>query len=194
MAALLVLAGACHGAPRTAPASSDVQRRMYAALLAELRRDGGTTTVVIDSLLPADGLDADVASGLVGSLGISSADVQALLRAQQGAGGRVSGTMLPDSSWRTVSLHTIDSLRTLARTRPRDTGTDGFWNQWQSAFPGSGGYVILSPAAFSANGAVAIVHVRVACGATCGASEVRVLRRDAAGRWQTARRVPVSIS
>ncbi len=197
IAALLVLTGACHRTLRTtpdAPVTLARPSRMYAALLGELRREGGTASVVIDSLLPTDGLDADVAEGLVASLGITRADVAALLAAQRRGGARVDGAMLPDSTWRTVSVRALDSLRTLARAQPRDPRSDPFWARWNAAFPNSAGYVILSPAAFSTDGTEAIVHVRVACGATCGTSEVRVLRRDPRGQWHTARRVPISIS
>lgn len=197
--ALALLLGGCHRSSVAPALGAGDRDRLYAAVLREIRRAPANQLIVVDTLLPADGLDDDVAFGLVESLSISRADVSALLLAQRRGGARVSAAMLPDAKWSTVSMRAIDSLRAVAlqervAAAPVAQARDAFWRHWNRAFPESGGYVILSPAGLSADGSMALVHVQHACGPLCGDAEVRLLRRDESGQWSTTRRVPISIS
>lgn len=196
--ALVLLTGACHRTYVSAELTEDERARLYAAVLTEIGADPSKPSMVLDTLLPAEGFDDDIASGLVQSLEVRQADVAALLRAQRRDGARVTTAMLPDSRWRTVSLRGIDSVRAVAQQERQAgqavNGGDAFWRHWNASFPGSRGYVIVSPAGVSADGSEALVHVKTACGALCNEAEVRLLRRDAGGVWHTVRRVPVSIS
>jgi hypothetical protein len=104
-----------------------------------------------------------------------------------------------EAAWASVSMAHLDSLRALSRGGSESGGDrsvriDAFWRQWYRAFPGSGGYLVLSPASVRSNDAMAIVHVRIACGPVCGDTELRVLRRDPHGTWRTTSRVRLSES
>ena len=127
-------------------------------------------------------------------------ELRDFLAAQRMPTTRVFRDVLPDARWRLVSSTRLDSLRAAARREittgavQRSIRTDQFWQLWYRAYPSSGGYVVLSPAGVSANGALALVHVRIACGPVCGESELRLLRRDADGEWRTTGRVKLSES
>jgi hypothetical protein len=199
--ALLSVVGGCHRNYVSAQLTEDERGRLYSAVLTELGAEPSKPSMVVDTLLPAEGFDAEIASGLVASLAISRADVAALMRAQQRDGARIGTAMLPDSRWRTVSVRTIDSVRAVALRERQAVPTgqstpagDAFWRHWRASFPASRGYVIVSPAGVSADGGAALVHVRTVCGPVCNEAEVRLLRRDVRGVWHTVRRVPVAIS
>lgn len=196
---LLTLAGCHHGRVRGASLTDTERARLYAAVLVDIGRDSVATPVVLDSLVPTTDIDADVAQGVLVQLPVSRASVDAF-RAAQGRGAPLSAAMLPDSLWRTVSQRTLDSLRTAARAdaasgaMPRSTRNDPFWQHFARTFPAARGYVVLSPAGVSRDGREALVYVHRACGAVCGESELRLMRREQDGTWRTAGRMQVSMS
>lgn len=174
--------------------------RIYAAVLQEVRRDAAARWVVVDSLMPTTDLDAEQHGMVMTDLSIDKSVLDAFLQAQQRPRDRFMLSMLPDSAWSTVSVPALDSLRRVARAEittgavARSARNDAFWQQWYRVYPASGGYVMLSPASVSADGAAAMVHVRIACGPVCGETELRLLRRTAAGSWHTVSRVRLSES
>lgn len=190
----------CHaGPPASALVASD-HARIYAAVLRDVTRDTTARWVVLDTLLPTTDIEADQYDMVRQALSISESDLRAFLTAQRLPTRRVVPAMLPDLHWRLVSVERLDSLRAIARgevangTVTRGARNDHFWRLWYRAFPASGGYVAMSPASISANGAFALVQVRIACGPMCGESELRLLRRDASGMWRTTDRVRLSES
>ena len=168
-------------------------------MLRDLRRDSASAPLVLDSLVPTTDIDAEVAEGVMVQLPVNRRSVDAF-RAAQGTGAALSATMLPDSLWRTVSQRTLDSLRGAARadlangTIPRTARNDAFWQHFRRTFPRSTGYVVLSPAGLSVDGREALVYVHTSCGAVCGESEMRLMRRDGDGIWRTKARMLVSMS
>jgi hypothetical protein len=198
---LMATVSGCHPRlPAARPLMSPERERIYAAVLRDMRRDTTTRWLVLDTLLPTTDIEADQYDVVREGLLISERELHGFLAVQRMPTARVVPGMLPDEHWRLVSGARLDSLRTLARREvatgavQRRVRTDQFWQLWYRAYPSSGGYVVLSPASLSANGALALVHVRTACGPVCGESELRVLRRDAGGRWQTTHRVSLSES
>jgi hypothetical protein len=190
--------GACHrGGVRTL---TDTDRaRLYAAVLSDLRRDSVSVAVVLDSLVPTADIDAEVAQGVMAQLSVSQTSVDAF-RAAQRSGAPLHAGALPDSLWRTVSSYTLDSLRRAARSDvergvlPRTPRNDPFWQHFQRTFPRATGYVVLSPAGVSRDGREALVYVHTSCGAVCGESELRLMRRASDGSWRTKSRMLVSMS
>ena len=195
------LVAACARLPQAGRnAASTESVRVYAAVLAEVKLRGAVRPVVIDTLMPVMDLDADRHAMITGELAIAQQALDAFVAAQQRTRGPLGSAMLPDSSWRAVPPATLDSLRAAARSSstngapPARGRNDAFWSRWHERFPGSGGYVMLSPVSFSADGADALVHVWTACGAVCGESHLRKLHREADGRWRTVGRVELSVS
>lgn len=190
----------CHGLPRASRLQAADRARVYAAVLADVRRDSSTTWVVVDSLLPARDIDADLYDKVISELAISRQALDAFLVVQRAPDDQFEAAMLPGAQWSPVSMARLDALRAASRVEAaagvaqRVSRGDGFWNQWRRAFPGASGYVILSPASIARDGRTAVVHVRVACGEVCGESELRLLHRDAAGTWHTTGRVRLSES
>jgi hypothetical protein len=197
---LLIIIAGCHAiTAKQSPVSAD-RSALYAAVLRDVRGDSASHWVVVDSLLPTTDLEADQHAMVLSGLAISRRELDAFLTVQRMPRDRFQPVMIPDARWRMVSMPQLDSLRAAARADavsspgPRTARPDRFWLQWQRAFPASGGYVVLSPASVSADGAMAVVHVRVACGPVCGETELRVMRRDAGGAWHTRGRVRLSES
>lgn len=198
--ALLLTLTAClpwhHAA--TLPASEVA--RVYAAVLSEVRPATATHPVVIDTLMPATDVDAEHEQMVVEQLSVSARWYQRFVAAQTRTHGHVSDRMAPDSVWRVVPPSVLDSLRQAARSGAPVAGgastgrLDAFWSRWNTRFPDSGGYVMLSPITVSEDGTEAMVHVWKACGSVCGLTELRRLRRDANGQWHTVGRVELSIS
>lgn len=198
-ATLLATLAACHRGGARASLTEGDRARLYAAVLVDLRQDSVAMPVVLDSLVPTTDIDADVAQGVLVQLPVSRASVDAF-RAAQLRGESLRAAMLPDSLWRTVSSRTLDSLRSAARAdaasgaMPRSVRNDPFWQHFARTFPRARGYVVLSPAGVSRDGREALVYVHRSCGAVCGESELRLMRREADGTWRTAGRMLVSMS
>jgi hypothetical protein len=192
-----LFAAGCHSSARTASRAS-AREKVYAAVLRDVRRDTAATWVVVDTLLPTHDVDAEQHEKVMTALPITRGMLDAFLAAQRRPADRFGAGMLPGVGWTRVSSSRLDSLRAIARTdaaaAPRPDRGDGFWRQWYLAYPGSGGYVILSPASISTSDGVAVVQVRIACGPVCGETELRVLRRDNEGVWRTTGRVRLSES
>lgn len=192
-----LLVAACHS--RASHASRVLARaKVYAAVLKEVRRDTAATWVIVDTLLPTHDVDAEQHDKVIAGLPIRRGMLDAFLAVQRRPSDRFDTGMLPDARWTRVSMSQLDSLRLMARTdaaaAPRTGRSDVFWRQWYRTFPGSGGYVILSPASISTSDGVAVVQVRIACGPVCGETELRVLQRDERGEWRTTGRVKLSES
>ena len=192
-----LLAAGCHPSARTA-SRANARAKVYAAVLREVRRDTAAIWVVVDTLVPTRDVDAEQHDKVMAALPITRGMLDAFLAAQRRPADRFGAAMLPSEGWTRVSPSQLDSLRSIARsdaaTAPRPDRGDAFWRQWYLAYPGSGGYVILSPASISTSEGVAVVHVRIACGPVCGDTELRVLRRDDEGVWRTTGRVRLSES
>ena len=192
-----LFAAGCHSSARTA-SRANARAKVYAAVLSEVRRDTTAIWVVVDTLLPARDVDAEQHDKVMTALPITRGMLDAFLAMQRRPADRFGAAMLPGEGWTRVSTSQLDSLRAIARSdavaAPRTDRGDGFWRQWYLAYPGSGGYVILSPASISTSEGVAVVQVRIACGPVCGETELRVLRRDDDGVWRTTGRVRLSES
>jgi hypothetical protein len=197
---IVVVSAGCHSNRNSTPLPLDDRARVYAAVLAELRHDSRAEWVVVDTLLPAYEIDSDVRDKIIAELPISRRAIDAFIEAQREPIDRFQSVVLPDAHWTTVSMPRLDSLRAAVRAdiasgaTPRGVRNDAFWQQWQRLFPGSAGYVILSPASIADDGATAVVHVRIACGSVCGETELRSLRRGANGNWRTINRLRLSES
>lgn len=198
--AVLLSATGCRSLPSRSTADLAVRVRVYAAVLAELRSDGTASRVVLDSLVATADLDAELHEKVLTELSITPRALDEFLNVQLHPADRFHAGMLPDARWTVVSTARLDALRAAARAErltgaaPAGARVDAFWQQWYRAYPASGGYVVLSPASLSADGAAALVHVRIACGPVCGDAELRLLRRDAAGAWHTRGRVRLTES
>lgn len=190
----------CHGLGHASPLQAADRARVYAAVLDDVRRDSSTTWVVVDSLLPARDIDAELHEKVISELAISRRALDAFLAVQRAPVDHFQRAMLPGAEWAPVSLERLDALRAASRVEAAASAAEhtsrggGFWTQWRRAFPRASGYVILSPASIARDGRTAMVHVRVACGEVCGESELRLLHRDAAGTWHTTGRVRLSES
>lgn len=198
--ALLTLGGTgCHRS-RPASLSPDDRARLYASVLQELRADTAMRWVVIDSLLPTTDIDADLHEKVTTELRISSAVLDGFLAAQRTPSDQFRPAMLPGGRFMPLHMAQLDSMRRKVREdiasgrAERGANNDLFWRRWSGAFPGAGGYVILSPALITADGREAMVHVRVVCGPVCAEAELRHLRRDAGGAWRTMAKVRLSES
>lgn len=200
LGALLAFASGCHAVRSEGTLAASERARLYAAVLREVRPDSAARLIVVDSLLPTTDIEADQHQLVLGGLSITRPMLEDFLRVQRAPGDRFQGLMLPDAGWSLVSVAHLDSLRAAARSvavrdsAGRGVRRDAFWQQWYRTYPSSGGYVVLSPASISRDGSMAMVHVRVACGPVCGASELRLMRRDPAGTWRTQGRVTLSES
>jgi hypothetical protein len=174
--------------------------RIYATVLEELQRESRADWVLVDSLLPTDEIDADVKEKAIRELPVSRRSVDAFIEIQGSSVDRFQSIALPSGRWMTVSVQQLDSLRAAVRTAvaagvtPRGIGNDAFWQRWQQRFPGTAGYVILSPASIDNDGLTALVHVRTTCGSICGETVLRRLRRDGGGAWRTTGRLRLSES
>ncbi len=198
----VVMLGAtgCRSLPSKSTADVSARRRVYAAVLTELRSDTAASRVVLDTLIATTDIDTDLHDKVLSGLSITPRALDDFLHLQRHPVDRFDAAMLPDARWAVVSTSRLDSLRAAARAE-RSAGTsaararvDAFWQQWYRAYPASGGYVVLSPASISTSDGVAVVQVRIACGPVCGETELRLLRRDAAGVWRTHGRVRLSES
>ncbi len=191
---------ACHPHSGSASLPAADRDRLYAAVLRDVSRDSAVAWVVVDSLRPANDIEAELQDKVMAELPISREALDAFLAAQRMPVAQVHAAMLPDARWALVSNARLEALREAARAEAADGvgrtagQAGGFWTQWQRAFPGSGGYVVLSPASIWRDGATAVVLLRTACGAVCGETELRLLRRAANGEWRTTGRVRLSES
>jgi hypothetical protein len=196
---LFALVAACHRA-RPSLISPEVRIKVYASVLADLRPDTSVRWLVIDSLLPATDIDADLHQKVMTELRISSATLNGFLDAQRAPVDQFHAAMLPGDRFTSMRAAQLDSMRRQVRTDiasgadVRGVNNDLFWRRWSGAFPGTAGYVILSPAMISRDGREAMVHVRVVCGAVCGEAQLRHLQRDGGGAWRTTGTVTLSES
>ncbi len=180
--------------------SPDDRARLYASVLQQFRADTAVRWMVIDSLLPTTDIGADLHGKVTTELRISSRALNGFLEAQRAPADHFHAAMLPGVRFVPLRIAQLDSMQRTVRediasgAASRGPGNDLFWRRWAGVFPGSGGYVILSPAMISANGREAMVHVRIVCGPVCGEAELRHLRRDAAGAWRTTAKVTLSES
>jgi hypothetical protein len=190
---------ACHRA-RPATISPEVRAKVYASVLADLRPDASGRWLVIDSLLPATDIDADLHEKVITALRISSATLNGFLDVQRAPVDHFHAAMLPGDRFTPLRAAQLDSMRRQVRAdiasgvEARGVNNDLFWRRWSGTFPGTAGYVILSPAMISADGREAMVHVRVVCGAVCGEAQLRHLQRDTGGAWRTTGTVTLSES
>jgi hypothetical protein len=197
---IMAVATGCRHGSSTTGLVRPTDASIHTAVLRDVSPDSATRWVVLDTLLPTIDLEADQYDSVREHLSISERELRDFIAAQQHATRRIVAGMLPDARWRVVSATYLDSLRAAARhdvtngTAARGVRNDQFWQLWFRTFPGSGGYVVLSPASVSRDGGLALVHVRIACGPVCGESELRVLRRSASGDWRTTARVRLSES
>lgn len=197
---IITMSAGCHSGRTYAAITLNDRAQMYAAVLQELQHESRADWVVIDSLLPAEDIDGDVKEKAVRELPISRRALDAFLAAQRSPVDRFQSIALPSEHWMTLSVQRLDSLRAAVRagitagTTSRGVRNDAFWQQWQRRFPGSAGYVILSPASIAADGVTAMVHVRTACGSICGETQLRRLHRDEGGAWRTTSRLTLSES
>jgi hypothetical protein len=197
---IALMLGGCHGHNGTTTLAIPAHAAVYAAALRDVRGDTAASWLVIDSAFPARDLDAELQEKVLAELPITRRVLDAFLRTQRKSIAQFDAAILPDSRVQFVSASQLDTLRITARAagdaarNGNVPGRDGFWMQWSRAFPRAGGYIMLSPASLSADGASALIHVRVACGPTCGTTEMRLLQRDAAGMWRTTARVSLSES
>ena len=171
--------------------------RVYAVVLQELERESRADWIVVDSLLPTDEIDVEVKEKAIRELPVSRRSIDAFLDVQSASVDRFQSIALPSARWMTVSVERLDSLRAAVRAEiavvtPRSIGNDAFWQVWQRRFPGSAGYVTLSPASISDDGVTALVQVRTACGSVCGETVLRRLRRDNGGTWHTTGKLTLS--
>jgi hypothetical protein len=194
----LVLLTGCRGVHLPHTLTTAERTELYAAVLREVRPTAAARPVVVDTLLPTRELDAEQYEKVATELSTNRATLDAFLSVQRRQGDQFTRDMVPSTEWTAVAPRTLDSLRAAARADAvagdRSVRTDGFWQKWQTRFPRSGGYITLSPASVSRDGLEALIYVRIACGATCGESELRLLRRDANGAWHTHKRVTLSVS
>ncbi len=179
---------------------------IYASVLSELARDSLARPVVLDALVPSTELDAEQHDKVLTGLAIDRSLLHAFLQAQRAASARVDPLALPDARWVAVSARHLDSLRTRSRSAAANGGAmppaaaaptargPAFWREWYRLHPGSGGYIVLSPAGVSRDGTAAIVQVRIACGPVCGETELRLVRRSAASGWRVTGRIRLSES
>lgn len=61
------------------------------------------------------------------------------------------------------------------------------WMEFYRRFPGSRGYLALSPIAFSDDESQALIYFERHCGGLCGEGELAWLWRDRPGHWQVLR-------
>ena len=200
LSAVVVVWAGCHSNRSNAPLPMDDRARVYAAVLQELRHESRADWVVVDTLLPAQEIDADLRDKVIAELPITRRAIDVFIEAQRAPIDRFQAVSLPDAHWTTVSMLRLDSLRAAVRAdiasgvTARGVRNDAFWQLWPRLFPGSAGYVILSPASITDDGTTAVVHVRIACGSVCGETELRRLRRGANGSWRTIKRLRLSES
>lgn len=194
----ITLSAGCHANRVGNALPIDDRARVYTTVLAEVQHESRADWVVLDSLLPTDDIDDDVAEKVVQELPISRRALDAFLAEQRTSVDRFQSVSLPSAHWRAASVQQLDSLRATVRagiiagTTPREPNNDAFWSLFQRRFPAAAGYVMLSPASITEDGTTALVHVRTACGSICGQTELRRLRRDASGAWHTTSRLTVS--
>ena len=197
---VIIMSAGCHGIGRRAPLPIGDRARVYAAVLEELRHESPAERVVVDTLLPTDELDGDLRDKVVAELPATRRVVDAFVKTQRTSVDRFQSVILPGARWVTVSVLRLDSLRAAVRAdvasgnTVRGARNDAFWQQWQRVFPGSAGYVILSPASIADDGQTALIHVRIACGSVCGETQLRMLRRESSGGWRTIRQLRLSES
>jgi hypothetical protein len=202
LAVLLTQLGGCASSYTVLPKTlSETERTtLYLSVLRELRPGAAARPVVIDTLIPTREIDPEQYEKVITGLQTKRKRLDEFLAAQHRSGDQFNRHMLPSDEWTLVAPRMLDSLRALSRadgsngTSAGNARSDGFWQRWTRAYPRSSGYVMLSPASVSRDGMEAIIHVRISCGAMCGESEVRLLKRDAEGVWRTARRVTLSVS
>ena len=200
LGAIVVVSAGCRSKRNNELLPLDDRARVYAAVLQELQHDSRADWVVVDTLLPAREIDSGVRDKVIAELPISRREIDAFIDAQRAPADRFHSVVLPDAHWTTVSMLRLDSLRSAVRAdiasgvTARGVRNDAFWQLWQRLFPGSAGYVILSPASITDDGTTAVVHVRIACGSVCGETELRRLRRGANGSWRTIKRLRLSES
>ena len=197
---IVVMAAGCHriGSKTLLPISD--RALVYATVLEELRHESRAEWVVVDTLLPTDELDADLRDKVVTELPATRRMVDTFVDAQRVSSDQFRSVTLPAAYWTALSMQRLDSLRAAVRAdvasgnTVRGARNDAFWQQWQRVFPGSAGYVILSPASIADDQQTALVHVRIACGSVCGETQLRMLRRESSGGWRTIRRLRLSES
>ncbi|NJK42447.1 MAG: hypothetical protein HC937_01505 [Aquincola sp.] len=95
---------------------------------------------------------------VLSALSIARPLLTAFLVAQSVPGERVPSRLWSDARWTLVSMPLLDSLRAAARAEVARSTASGatigqaarppaaFWQQWSQRYPGSRGYVALSPA------------------------------------------------
>jgi hypothetical protein len=199
---LLTQLGGCASSYTVLPKTlSETERtQLYLAVLRELRPGAVARPVVIDTLLPTSEIDPEQFEKVITGLHTKRKRLDEFLAAQRRSSDQFTRGMLPSEEWTAVPPRALDSLRALGRaemangTSAGGARSEGFWPRWARAYPRSSGYIVLSPASVSRDGTEAIIHVRISCGAMCGESEVRLLKRDVDGVWRTARRVTLSVS
>jgi hypothetical protein len=202
LAAVFAQLGACASSYTVLPKTlSETERtHLYLSVLRELRPGAAARPVVIDTLIPTREVDPEQYEKVMTGLRIKRTQFDAFLAAQVRSSDQFNRRMLPSDEWTLVAPRVLDSLRALSRAEGANGAVaggaraDGFWQRWTRAYPRSSGYVVLSPASVSRDGMEAIIHVRISCGAMCGESEVRLLKRDVDGVWRTERRVTLSVS
>jgi hypothetical protein len=202
MAALLTQLGGCASSYTVLPKPlSETERtQLYLAVLRELRPGAAARPVVIDTLIPTREIDPEQYEKVMTGLRIKRKQLDAFLATQNRSSDQFNRRMVPSDEWTLVAPRMLDSLRALSRADGANGASagnaraDGFWQRWTRVYPRSSGYIVLSPASVSRDGVEAIIHVRISCGAMCGESEVRLLKRDADGVWRTERRVTLSVS
>ena len=200
LGAIVGMSAGCRGIRRGTPLLVGDRALVYAAVLTELRHESRAEWVVVDSLLPTDEIDGDLREKVVAELPSTRRMLDAFVETQRTSSDRFQSVTLPGAKWATVSMLRLDSLRASVRAdvasgnAARGARNDTFWQQWQRLFPGSAGYVILSPASIANDGQIALIYVRIACGSVCGETELRMMRRESSGGWRTMRRLRLSES
>jgi hypothetical protein len=205
LAVLLTGTVGCHAVSMPAASPAPERASIYNSVLVRLLADSGGPLIVLDTLLPSTDVDAEQHDKVLSALSIDRPLLTAFLVAQSVPGERVPSRLWSDARWSLVSIPHLDSLRAAARaevvrsttsgaTIPQATRTHTFWQQWSQRYPGSWGYVVLSPAGLSPNGDTGLVQVRTRCGPVCGVTELLLLRRDGRGNWSIVDRVRLSES
>jgi hypothetical protein len=201
----------CHRTRVAALLSAPECAQIHAAVLITLRTERAALItapiVVLDTLAPSTALESDMHEKVLSTLSIDRGLLDRYLAAQQPPSGRVSDQLWQDARWTFVAPRTLDTLRATARnaavhdstaaparTASPNASAKRFWQLWDSRYPASHGYIALSPAGVSRDGAAVLIQVRAVCGPVCGTTDLHLLRRSADGGWRVTARVRLAES
>lgn len=184
--AVLILAACVRGTPGEEwSASAPPEAAVYAAVLTKIYRGPPPDTVVArDSTLVFR-----VPTGGVPEWRQEFDSIPAPLTEALAA---VSAKLVP-----TASLPLLNPVRTLSTDERRALFREGpraGWEEFRRRFPSARLYFALTPVAFSADSAQALVYYDYHCGSLCGGGNAVWLTREPVGEWVVRKTVMFWVS